>query len=50
MTQVSTCPVCTGKGIVSNGFYSSPNRTWASTSDIPEKCRSCEGQGVIYHD
>jgi len=50
MTQVSTCPVCYGKGIVNNGFYSSTERTYSSTSATPETCRSCQGIGVIYHD
>lgn len=41
------CPVCGGKGIVPNGFYSSTNDTWSTTSVEPETCRSCGGNGVI---
>jgi hypothetical protein len=43
-----TCPVCFGKGLVANGFYSAPGQpTWPSTSTGPEKCRSCGGRGIV---
>jgi hypothetical protein len=41
------CPVCGGKGIVPNGFYSSTEETWSTTSVTPETCRSCSGSGII---
>lgn len=41
------CPVCSGRGIVPNGFYSATTETWASTSANPETCRSCEGEGYL---
>lgn len=42
------CPVCSGKGIVPNGFYLTDN-DWASTTDAsPETCRSCNGTGVVW--
>jgi DnaJ-class molecular chaperone len=43
-----TCPVCFGKGMVPNGFYSSPGvLTWPATSTTPEQCRSCGGNGIV---
>ncbi len=51
MSSVHRCPVCYGKGIVPNGFYSSTSNTWSSSSTNPETCRSCGGRGVIeVHD
>jgi DnaJ-class molecular chaperone len=44
MSSVHRCPVCYGKGIVPNGFYSSTSNTWTSSSIM---CRSCGGRGVI---
>lgn len=44
------CPVCNGKGIVPNGFYSCVGDTIISTTTtIPEQCRSCKGTGVIWN-
>lgn len=42
------CPVCSGKGIVPNGFYSSTRNIWIITTTVPEKCRSCDGTGVVW--
>lgn len=42
------CPVCNGKGVVPNGFYTSVGGSWQSTSLSPEKCRTCNGTGVIW--
>jgi len=36
------CPVCSGKGSVSAGFYMD-----GGTSAAREKCRSCNGKGVV---
>ena len=42
------CPVCEGKGIVPNSFYSYPvGQGYVSSSTLPEKCRSCDGKGII---
>lgn len=45
-----TCPVCFGRGHVSNGFYSTTGNTWVTSTTMPEPCRSCGGTGVIWHD
>ena len=45
--KVQRCPICYGKGIVSAGFYSTPGFQWSTTSASPEKCRSCNGMGVV---
>ena len=42
------CPVCCGNGLVPNGFYNQTNGTWTTTYIAPEKCRSCDGLGVIW--
>lgn len=42
------CPVCNGKGIVPNGFYTSLGNMGSSTNASPEKCRSCNGTGIIW--
>ena len=41
------CPVCGGKGIVPQGFYSTTGYTWGSTSTAPDQCRSCGGRGIV---
>ncbi len=42
------CPVCEGRGIVPNGFYLYPTgQTFVSSSASPEKCRTCDGKGII---
>lgn len=43
------CPVCGGRGHVSNGFYSSVGvNCWSSNSLAPETCRSCGGGGIVW--
>lgn len=44
----STCPVCDGRGHVTNGFYKSHGETWSTDSMTPETCRSCDGKGVVW--
>ena len=44
--QVKTCPVCTGNGIVDEGFYRRTSDTWTSCGGS-EKCRSCNGRGYV---
>lgn len=45
--MVERCPVCNGKGIVQNGFYSSVTGYTISTTTAFETCRSCYGKGYI---
>jgi len=43
------CPVCDGRGLVPNGFYRSVGVSdWGSSSVSPEKCKSCDGTGVVW--
>lgn len=42
------CPICFGKGIVANGFYSNTEAVWTSSSTEPEQCRSCGGTGIVW--
>ena len=42
------CPVCSGKGKVSAGFYSTTADTWTTSTTTPESCRACTGSGVIW--
>ena len=44
------CPVCSGKGLVPNSFYSCIGNTIISTSTAPEQCKSCKGTGVVWSD
>ena len=41
-----TCPVCTGSGIVDEGFYRRTLDVWTSCGGT-EKCRSCDGRGYV---
>lgn len=43
-----TCPVCYGKGIVPNGFYLTTSGFNTVSSNAPETCRSCGGQGIVW--
>ena len=40
------CPVCTGNGIVDEGFYRQTSGTWLSCGGT-EICRSCGGKGWL---
>ena len=43
------CPVCSGKGLVPNGFYLAVGIDNYSTSSItPDTCRSCNGEGIVW--
>lgn len=45
---LEVCPVCKGKGLVPNGFYTvSEIGYYSTTSTSPETCRSCGGKGFI---
>ena len=46
--KAQLCPVCCGKGLVPNGFYSAiGTTTYTTSSTTPETCRSCGGNGYI---
>lgn len=42
------CPVCSGNGLVPNGFYTQTSGTWLTTSITPEPCKSCTGTGIVW--
>lgn len=46
--SLEVCPICHGRGVVQNGFYSTTgNWYWGSTTTGTETCRSCMGKGYI---
>ena len=45
-TKPCRCPVCGGRGIVPNGFYTIYADT--TNSSTAEPCRTCNGRGVIW--
>jgi len=48
MSEAIKCPVCDGKGLVPNGYYSAIGvDSWTSASTTPEECKSCDGKGYI---
>lgn len=44
------CPVCDGRGYVSNNFYNvTPNvENYNTNSTSMEICRSCKGTGIVW--
>ena len=42
------CPVCSGNGLVPNGFYMQTGGHWSTSSTTPETCRSCGGTGIVW--
>lgn len=42
------CPVCGGKGIVPNGFYSGTGEHYSTSSVSPEQCQGCQGTGIVW--
>ena len=44
------CPVCKGNGLVPNGFYAQTSGVWSSTSTESEKCRTCNGKGIVWEE
>ena len=42
------CPICGGNGLVDNGFYNQTSGSWSSTGTIPETCRTCNGEGIVW--
>ena len=49
MRKPYKCPVCCGKGIVSNSFYGSVEN-WSTISLDPEMCRTCSGGGIVWDE
>lgn len=47
--EACKCPVCNGRGFVPNGFYSTTNESWYSSSTAPETCRTCNGSGMVWY-
>lgn len=49
-SRLEQCPVCSGVGNVSPGFYSRTGDTpmWASADLTPETCRTCGGKGIVW--
>lgn len=45
--EVRCCPVCSGRGFVSGGFYSSTGNTWVTSTTTPDTCRTCGGKGYV---
>lgn len=46
--SLEVCPVCHGRGLVPNGFYTAVGTPYYSTtSTSSETCRSCGGKGYI---
>lgn len=42
------CPVCFGRGLVPNGFYTAVgSSSWLTSCCESEQCRSCEGKGYV---
>lgn len=51
MKMPHRCPVCTGLGHVSEGWYlSHPGCGWSGTGVGVEPCRSCVGTGIVWSD
>ena len=42
------CPVCGGKGFVPSGFYSVFLDNSTACPTLTEKCRSCNGSGIVW--
>jgi hypothetical protein len=45
--ETCKCPVCGGNGLVPNGFYNTVTGEIMTNSVAPEKCRSCDGTGIV---
>ena len=46
---LNRCPICGGNGIVPNGFYTLTTEIWSTVSTTPEKCKSCNGTGIVWN-
>ena len=47
INQPHMCPVCYGNGMVNQGFYGRIGPYGTSNGGV-EKCRSCDGSGVVW--
>jgi len=45
-----TCPICYGVGMVDDGFYNRTGLVWSSSISSHERCRSCDGKGIVWRD
>jgi hypothetical protein len=44
------CPICGGNGLVAKGFYDQISGKWSVGLAEPfERCRSCDGTGIVWH-
>ena len=48
MNKPYRCPICNGTGLVPGGFYQSAIGGTAISSVSAEKCRQCNGGGIIW--
>lgn len=49
MSMPYKCPICEGRGLVPNRFYSAIGVDhYVSTNVNPEKCKSCNGTGIVW--
>lgn len=49
MNKLHCCPVCMGIGQVSWDFYNlNPITSQTSTNTLPQTCKSCSGNGIVY--
>ena len=42
-----TCPVCKGRGVVPQNFYS-PYPMGVAAHTAPDQCRTCKGKGILW--
>lgn len=48
MAKPYCCPVCGGRGWVSDGFYENFPLSTSINFGAKEPCRSCNGSGIIW--
>lgn len=42
------CPICGGNGLVSGAFYTSLLGCGGTSTNVTDKCRQCDGQGILW--
>jgi DnaJ-class molecular chaperone len=47
MKLAQVCPICSGRGFVQQGFYTTYTGEWTSGNTQSERCKSCDGKGYI---
>ena len=57
MSEISKCPVCEGRCVMTMGFYAargtfnpSPMNAPSLNDQRPTPCRSCNGRGIVTED